>query len=142
MEEKAQTHQLSRVLGFRDVVLLTIGTVIGSVIFLVPGSVLRPLGNSVFLGMSVWVTGGLLSLLGALTYAELSAMNPKAGGLYIFIADCFGLFLGSFVGCTLFFVISAGAIATLAVAFSNYLAVFFPLSAISAKLVSILMIAM
>ena len=70
----SEKGQLSRVLGFRDLVLLTIGSVIGSGIFLVPGAVLRPLGHSVFLGMSVWVAGGILSLLGALTYVELSAM--------------------------------------------------------------------
>lgn len=137
----SEKGQLSRVLGFRDLVLLIIGTVIGSGIFLVPGAVLRPVGNSVPLAMLVWLTGGILSLLGALTYGELSAMKPQAGGLYIYIRDCFGPFLAFLFGWTLFFVISAGSVATLAVAFSNYLGEFIPLTFGLAKLVSVLMIA-
>jgi basic amino acid/polyamine antiporter, APA family len=124
----------------RDLVLLIIGTVIGSGIFLVPGSVLRPVGNSVVVAMIVWLTGGVLSLLGALTYGELSAMQPEAGGLYIFIRDTFGPLLGFLYGWTLFFVISSGSVATLAVAFSNYLSEFTSLSPSAAKLVSVLMI--
>jgi basic amino acid/polyamine antiporter, APA family len=124
----------------RDLVLLIIGTVIGSGIFLVPGSVLRPVGNSVVLAMIVWLTGGVLSLLGALTYGELSAMQPEAGGLYIFIRDTFGPLLGFLYGWTLFFVISSGSVATLAVAFSNYLSEFTPLSPWAGKLASVLMI--
>jgi APA family basic amino acid/polyamine antiporter len=124
----------------RDLVFLIIGTVIGSGIFLVPGSVLRPVGNSVVLAMIVWLTGGVLSLLGALTYGELSAMQPEAGGLYIFIRDTFGPLLGFLYGWTLFFVISSGSVATLAVAFSNYLSEFISLSPWAAKAVSVLMI--
>ncbi len=140
-EDKSRQRQLSRVLRFRDLFLLIIGTVIGSGIFLVPGAVLRPLGNSIALGLCVWIAGGVLSLLGALTYGELSAMKPQAGGLYVYIRDCFGPFLAFLFGWTLFFVISAGSVATLAVAFSNYLAEFIPLSPLLAKLVSVLMIA-
>jgi APA family basic amino acid/polyamine antiporter len=130
-----------RTLGFRDLVLLFVGGVIGSGIFLVPGSVLKQVGNSVPLALSVWLGGGLLSLLGALTYGELSAMNPKAGGLYVYIRDCFGPFLAFLFGWTLFFVISSGSIATLAVAFGNYLGEFIPMSPVGTKAVSILIIA-
>ncbi len=91
--------------------------------------------------MAVWLTGGVLSLLGAMTYGELSAMKPQAGGLYVYIRDCFGPFLAFLFGWTLFFVISAGSIATLAVAFSAYFAEFLPLAPAMAKLVSVLMIA-
>lgn len=136
----AKTH-LPRILNMRDLVLLVIGTVIGSGIFLVPGAVLRPVNNSIAIAMTVWLTGGVLSLLGALTYGELSAMRPEAGGLYIFIRDTFGRLLAFLYGWTLFFVISSGSIATLAVAFSNYLSEFAPLAPWLAKLVSILMIA-
>jgi APA family basic amino acid/polyamine antiporter len=136
----AKTH-LPRILNMRDLVLLVIGTVIGSGIFLVPGAVLRPVNNSIAIAMTVWLTGGVLSLLGALTYGELSAMRPEAGGLYIFIRDTFGRLLAFLYGWTLFFVISSGSIATLAVAFSNYLSEFAPLAPWLAKLVSVLMIA-
>ncbi len=72
---------LARTLGLRDLILLIIGSVIGSGIFLVPGGILKQVEGSVGLALLVWVVGGVLSLLGALTYAELAASNPEAGGL-------------------------------------------------------------
>ena len=137
---EASGAQLRRTLGMRDLVLLIVGTVIGSGIFLVPGAVLSPVGYSVPLALAVWLAGGLVSLLGALTYGELSTMRPEAGGLYVYIRECFGTLPGFLFGWTLFFVISAGSVATLAVAFSNYLGEFFALSPLTAKLISIGMI--
>jgi len=134
-------RQLHRILGIRDLVLMIVGTVIGSGIFLVPGPVLRSVGNSVPLALLVWLGGGMLSLLGALTYGELSAMRPRAGGIYIYIRDCYGKFPAFLFGWTLFFVISSGSIATLAVAFSNYVGEFFSLSTLAAKLIAVLLIA-
>jgi APA family basic amino acid/polyamine antiporter len=127
-------------LRLRDLVLLIVGTVIGSGIFLVPGLILKAVGNSVSIALSVWFLGGALSLLGALTYGELSAMNPEAGGLYIHIRDCFGRFPAFLFGWVLFFVVSTGSVATLAVAFSNYLSEIYPLGPWAAKFVSLLMI--
>jgi len=127
-------------LRLRDLVLLIVGTVIGSGIFLVPGLVLKAVGNSVLLALLVWFLGGVLSLLGALTYGELSAINPEAGGLYVHIRDCFGRFPAFLFGWILFFVVSTGSIAILAVAFSNYLGEIYPLGPWTAKLVSLLMI--
>jgi APA family basic amino acid/polyamine antiporter len=134
------TGKLRRVLRLHDLVLLIIGTVIGSGIFLVPGLVLKAVGNSLYIALSVWLIGGLVSLLGALTYGELSAMNPEAGGLYVYIRDCFGRFPAFLFGWILFFVVSTGSIATLAVAFSNYLGEFFALGPWTARLVSLSMI--
>ena len=133
-------NRLRRILGMWDLVLMIIGTVIGSGIFLVPGPVLRAVGNSVPLGLSVWLAGGILSLLGALTYGELSSMKPRAGGLYVYIRDCFGPFLAFLFGWTLFFVISSGSIATLAVAFGNYFGEFVQLSTFGTKIVALLVI--
>src|SRR5437660_4176462 len=132
--------KLRRVLRLPDLVLLIIGTVIGSGIFLVPGLVIKAVGNSLLVALSIWVVGGILSLLGALTYGELSAMNPAAGGLYVYIRDCFGRFPAFLFGWILFFVVSAGSIATLAVAFSNYLGEFFLFGHWTSKLISLLMI--
>jgi basic amino acid/polyamine antiporter, APA family len=132
--------ELRPVLSMKDLVLMVIGTVIGSGIFLVPGVVLRAVGNSLPMAIWVWVAGGVLSLLGALTYGELSAMKPKTGGLYVYIRDCFGPFPAFLFGWTMFFVISSGSIATLATAFSNYLSEFVSLSAVAAKTVAVLMI--
>src|SRR5437868_6892300 len=139
-EHLANDPKLRRVLRLPDLVLLIIGTVIGSGIFLVPGLVIKAVGNSLLVALSVWVVGGILSLLGALTYGELGAMNPAAGGLYVYIRDCFGRFPAFLFGWILFFVVSTGSIATLAVAFSNYLGEFFPLEHWTAKLISLLMI--
>jgi len=131
---------LPRTLGLRDLIWLTIGSVIGSGIFLVPGTVLRQVDGLIIPAMLVWLVGGLLSLLGALTYGELGAMKPDAGGLYVFIRDCFGRFPAFLFGWTLFFVISSGAVATLAVAFSAYLGELVPLTPVMEKLIAVLMI--
>lgn len=136
-----QTATLERTLGLRDLILLTIGSVIGSGIFLVPGAVLRQVDGFILPAMLVWLVGGLLSLLGALTYGELGAMKPAAGGLYVYIRDGFGRFPAFLFGWTLFFVISSGAVATLAVAFSAYLGEIVPLTPLLAKLIAVLMIA-
>ena len=132
---------LPRTLGLRDLILLTIGSVIGSGIFIVPGAVLRQVGGFILPAMLVWLVGGVLSLLGALTYGELGAMKPASGGLYIYIRDGFGRFPAFLFGWTLFFIISSGAVATLAVAFSAYLGEIVPLTPGLAKLLAVLMIA-
>ncbi len=139
--DASSATKLRRVLRLPDLILLIIGTVIGSGIFLVPGLVIKAVGNSLVVALSVWLLGGVLSLLGALTYGELSAMNPAAGGLYVYIRDCFGRFPAFLFGWILFFVVSTGSIATLAVAFSNYLGEFVALGPWTAKLVSLSMIA-
>ena len=119
---------LLRSLRLRDLLFLFIGSVIGSGIFLTPGLILRRLGGSVGLAVLVWVAGGVLSLLGALTYAELAAANPEAGGLYCYIRDGFGRLPAFLYGWCLFLVIASGTIAALAHAFTRYLAEIIPLS--------------
>jgi APA family basic amino acid/polyamine antiporter len=137
---------LVRTLRLQDLYLLFVGSVIGSGIFLTPGLILRQLDGSVGWSMVVWIVGGSLSLLGALTYAELAAANPEAGGLYCFIRDGFGRALAFLYGWCLFLVIASGSVAALARAFTQYLGqvllyVNIQLSARGATLVSIAMIA-
>ena len=132
---------LRRTLGFTDLVMLTLGTVIGSGIFLVPAIVLRQTGERFGLAMTVWAVGGLVSFLGALTYAELGASQPEAGGLYAYIRDAFGPLPAFLYGWTSFLVIASGSCAALAVAFSNYLGQLVPLGPIAARTVSVLVIA-
>src|SRR5206468_2766983 len=139
-ETTAPTRELARVLRLPDVILIVVGTVIGSGIFLVPGGVLRDSGGDVGLALLVWIVGGALSLLGALTYAELGAMNPRAGGLYVYLRDAFGPLPAFLYGWALFFVIGSGSIATLSAAFARYIQQFVVLSALSAKLVSLAVI--
>ncbi|HYL99446.1 MAG TPA: amino acid permease, partial [Blastocatellia bacterium] len=132
---------LVRTLTFRDVTLFIIGSVIGSGIFLTPGPVMHDVDGKIGPAILVWLAGGVLSLLGALTYGEMSAMKPDSGGLYVYIRDCFGKFAAFMFGWTLFFVVAAGSNATLAVAFGKYMAEIVPLSNFGQKVAAIAMIA-
>src|SRR3981081_2219301 len=133
--------ELIRTLRLRDLLLLFIGSVIGSGIFRTPGPILRQVDGSVGLSLLVWVVGGVLSLLGALTYAELAAANPYAGGFYCYIRDGFGRLSAFLYGWCLFLVIASGSVAALARAFSRYLAEIIPLTPVEATCVSVAMIA-
>jgi basic amino acid/polyamine antiporter, APA family len=88
----------------------------------------------------VWLLAGVLSLLGGLTYGELGAMKPEAGGLYAYIRDAFGPLPAFLFGWTQFFVISSGSVATLAVAFTAYLNVLVPLTPLTARAAAVTMI--
>jgi basic amino acid/polyamine antiporter, APA family len=134
------TQKLPRVLRFSDLVLLTLGSVIGSGIFIVPATVLTLTGGNLGLALLVWAIGGVLSLLGALTYAELAAMKPESGGLYVFMRDAFGSAVAFLYGWALFLVIASATVATLAVAFSSYLRELLPLSSGTMKAVAVVMI--
>lgn len=128
---------LKRTLGTTDLTLLVIGNVIGSGIFLVPSSVLQQSGGSVAVASAVWLVGGILSLLGALSYGELGAMEQGSGGLYAYIRDGFGALPAFLYGWTLFFVIGSGTVATLAVAAANYMGQFAELSLVAKKAIAI-----
>ncbi|MBC8085913.1 MAG: amino acid permease [Phycisphaerae bacterium] len=134
------TETLKRTLSYRDLILLVIGNVIGSGIFLSPSSVLRQSGESFPIAVTVWLVGGVLSLMGALSYAELGGMDPGAGGLYAYIRDAFGKFPAFLYGWTLFFVIGAGTIATLAVAAADYMTQFAPMSSTQKSVVAVTLI--
>lgn len=134
-------RELERVLALRELVLIVVGTVIGSGIFIVPATTLQQTGGMIGPALLVWAIAGVLSLLGALTYGELGAMNPEAGGLYVYIRDAFGRLPAFLYGWTLFFVIGSGSVATLAVAASSYLGELLPLTPLLAKAVAILTIA-
>jgi len=112
-------RELARVLGLRDLILIVVGTVIGSGIFLVPSDVLAHAQQDVGWALLVWAGGGVLSLLGALTYGELGAMEPDAGGIYVYMRKAFGPLVAFLYGWAMFFVIASGSIATLAVAFGT-----------------------
>lgn len=132
-------HELRRTLSQRDLIFIVVGTVIGSGIFLTPGAVVRAAGSG---GMALvaWTVGGILSLLGALTFAELGASRPQSGGLYVYLRDAFGPALAFLFGWTMFLVIGSGSLATLASAFPRYVAAFVPVSDTAARVISIAMI--
>ena len=132
---------LARTLGLRELILIVIGSVIGSGIFIVPGEVLRQTGFQVGPALLVWLAGGVLSLLGALTYAELGGMVPEAGGLYVYLRDTFGRLPAFLYGWSMFFAISSGSVATLAVAAAGYLNQIVPLTPAMGKVASVAMVA-
>jgi basic amino acid/polyamine antiporter, APA family len=119
---------LQRVLGVWSAIAIVIGTVIGSGVFLVPSAMIHYVGSvrNLFI---VWVVAGVLSLFGALTYAELAAALPEAGGEYVYLSKAYGPFWGYLYGWTQFWVAKSGSIATLAAGFYTYLTVFVPVLA-------------
>jgi APA family basic amino acid/polyamine antiporter len=135
-------RELARVLALADLVLIVVGTTIGSGIFLVPGAVLRRSGGDLGVALVVWVVGSVLALLGALTFGELGAMLPDAGGSYVYVREAFGALPAFLLGWTLFLAINTGSSATLAVAFANYLGELVPLAPAARKLAGAAMIAL
>lgn len=133
---------LPRVLGFWDVIGIIVGGVIGSGIFIVPASVAAGVESPILI-IAVWIVGGVLCFFGALSFSELGAAYPQAGGMYVFLREAYGPLVGFLFGWTLFLVIDSGAVATLAVAFSTrYLPHFFRLSPLLSKAISVGLIAL
>jgi APA family basic amino acid/polyamine antiporter len=116
---------LRRALGLWGAVSIVVGTVIGSGIFLVPTRMIGLVGSVQTLFV-VWIVAGVLSLFGALTYAELAAAMPEAGGEYVYLTEAYGPFWGFVYGWTQMWVAKSGSIATLAAGFYTYLTVFYP----------------
>ncbi|MBI2092813.1 MAG: amino acid permease, partial [Deltaproteobacteria bacterium] len=113
-----------------DVTTLVIGTMIGSGIFIVSADIAR-IVNSPGLLLTVWAIAGVLTIAAALSYAELSAAMPKAGGQYVFLREAYGKLPAFLYGWTFFLVISTGITAAVSVAFAKFTGVIFP--AISAS---------
>jgi len=116
---------LLRALGTWDVSLITIGMIVGSAIFFAASIVPREMPQPVLL-LGLWCVGGLLSLAGVVTYAELGTMFPQAGGQYHFLKEAYGPLPGFLFGWTSFLVMQSGGIAYLAVASADCLGAFFP----------------
>jgi len=116
---------LKRALGLWGAMSIVIGTVIGSGIFLVPTTMINTVG-SVPMVFAVWIVAGVLSLFGALTYGELAAALPEAGGEYAYLREAYGPFWGFLYGWTQLAVAKSGSIATLAAGFYTYLTVLSP----------------
>jgi APA family basic amino acid/polyamine antiporter len=112
-------------LGRLDATALVAGSMVGSGIFIVPAEIMRRVQAPGLL-LAVWILAGILTILGALTYGELAAMFPRAGGQYVYLREGLSPLFGYLYGWTLFTVIQTGAIAAVAVAFARFSAVFFP----------------
>jgi APA family basic amino acid/polyamine antiporter len=127
---------LKRELTTFDLTMISIGGTIGSGIFLTPSTVTQALGSPFWI-ILVWVVGGLMTLSGALTFAELSAMMPRAGGVYVFLNEAFGGIFGFLYGWAYFLVANTGAIAALSVAFATYFGYFVPIGPAGIKIVAL-----
>jgi APA family basic amino acid/polyamine antiporter len=125
-ESSVTSEGLVRGLGRWDATLLAVGAVIGTGIFITTADIARVLPHEGMI-LLVWTLGGFLTLAGALTYAELGALYPRAGGMYHYLKEAYGTFWGFLYGWACFLVIMSGGIAALAVAFGEYLGSFVPL---------------
>lgn len=117
--------ELRRELTLFDLTMIAIGSSIGSGIFLTPALIAQYLPSAYWI-LGVWVLGGITTMCGALTYAELGGMMPRSGGVYVFLSEAYGGMTGFLYGWAYFLVVNTGALAALAVAFSTYLGFFIP----------------
>ena len=121
--EAAIRPELSRDLGASHASAVVVGTIIGSGIFLVPAEMMQAVGSSKLVYLA-WLVGGLLSFFGALTYAELGAMKPQAGGEYVYVRDAYGPLGGFLYGWTWFVIAKPASIATIATGLVRILGTF------------------
>jgi len=124
--------KLKRVLSLLDATMINAGGIIGSGIFMVPATVAM-FTSSASLFFMVWIAGGIVSLFGALSVAELGAAMPRAGGQYVYLSEAYGPVWGYLYGWSAVAVINTASIAAVGVAFSEYLRFFFPITDISIK---------
>ena len=137
--DMAEQSNLKRVLSLTDATMINVGGILGSGIFMVPATVaLYTLSSSLF--FLVWIIGGVVSLFGALSVAELGAAMPKAGGQYVFLNKAYGPLWGFLYGWTAVAVINTASIAAVAMAFSEYLGFFFVLNPFEIKSIAIVSI--
>src|SRR5512141_1433613 len=112
-------------LGLLDATMLVAGSMIGSGVFIVSADIARQVGSSGWL-LLAWIVTGALTVAAALSYGELAAMMPRAGGQYVYLREAYGPLWGFLYGWTLFLVIQTGTIAAVAVAFARFLGVLVP----------------
>jgi basic amino acid/polyamine antiporter, APA family len=123
--DKAATPELVKGLGLVDCTTIVMGSMIGSGIFIVAAEIARELGSPGLFLLS-WVVSAVMTVFAAVTYGELAAMMPQAGGQYVYLREAFSPLFGFLYGWTLFLVIQTGTIAAVAVALGKFLGIFFP----------------
>jgi APA family basic amino acid/polyamine antiporter len=126
--------EFTRGLGLYDATMVVVGSMIGSGIFIVSADIARLTGSPGWL-LGAWLVTGILTLTAALSYGELAAMMPRAGGQYVYLREAFSPLWGFLYGWTLFLVIQTGTIAAVAVAFGRFLGVLWPAIAESQYLI-------
>lgn len=121
----AEEKSFKREIGLLDATLLVVGSMIGSGIFIVAADITRHTGSAGWF-IAVWVIGGIMTLIAALSYGELSTMYPKAGGQYVYLKEAYNPLVAFVYGWSLFAVIQTGTIAAVGVSFFKFLAYFIP----------------
>jgi APA family basic amino acid/polyamine antiporter len=124
-ETKHQAQGFIPTLGLTDAAMIVIGSMIGSGIFIVSADIVRQVGSPLLL-LAVWALAGVMTLIAALSYGELSAMFPKAGGQYVYLREAFNPLVGFLYGWAFFAVIQTGTIAAVGVAFAKFTAYLIP----------------
>jgi len=127
--------ELSRDLGVSHAAAVVVGTIIGSGIFLVPQEMMQAVGSAKLVYLA-WVVGGLLSFAGALTYAELGAMKPQAGGEYVYVRDAYGPLGGFLYGWTWFVIAKPASVATVVTGLVRVLGTFSVFTSFSSNVIS------
>ena len=122
---KAGAPHFVQGMGLFSATAIVMGSMIGSGIFIVSADMSRTLGSPALL-IAAWLVTAAMTIIGALSYGELAAMMPKAGGQYVYLREALGPIWGFLYGWTLFLVIQTGTIAAVGVAFGKFLGVFFP----------------
>src|SRR5258707_3266111 len=133
--EKSTRPDLVRDLNVWHATAIVAGTIIGSGIFRVPGVMMKDVGSASMVYL-VWVVGGLLSFAGALTYAELGAMKPQAGGEYVYVRDGYGPLSGFLYGWTWFVIAKPASVATIVTGLVRILGTFSVFSFFSSNVFS------
>jgi APA family basic amino acid/polyamine antiporter len=128
--------RLARELTLYGLIMVAIGSCIGSGIFVTPSEIARLIPSPMLI-LGVWAIGGLITLTGALTFAELGSMFPQSGGIYVFLREAYGGWLAFLYGWAYLIIITSGSIAVLALAFSYYLGFFIPMDHTMKIIVSI-----
>jgi len=129
--------ELKRALSTFDLTMIAIGGTIGSGIFLTPSLVAQQLPSPEWM-LGVWAIGGIMTLCGALTFAELGGMLPHAGGMYVYLTEAYGKLAGFLFGWSYLLVVNTGGVAALSIAFATYLGYFIPLNAAGIQAVAII----
>ena len=125
MEEQHEDKNLKRELGLLDGTMLVVGSMIGSGIFIVSAGMVKNIGSAGWLTL-IWVVSGLMTMIAAISYGELSAMFPKAGGQYVYLKEAYNKLIGFLYGWSFFAVIQTGTIAAVGVAFGKFAAYIVP----------------
>ena len=136
MVRNAPPAEMKRVIGLLDITMISVGAILASGIFLVPATIALHI-QSPSLTLMLWMDGGIISLFGALSIAELGAAMPRSGGQYVYLTEAYGPIWGFLYGWSALSVINTASIAAVGVAFAEYFSYFTPLTSSSVQVVAV-----